>query len=251
MTHPLRRPATNEAVLLWILHRFGEEFTRRAVVKGGMALRLAGCPRATTDVDYVFFPADSKRKLAPEVRAILAELEGARVEVTLNSRMLRATILLDQARVQVEASLADDCPSEPMSTAEMASALGQPPQVVRVMKFPLALAHKLAAWNERRLLRDLYDAYFLRARMSVRVDLPALEARLAHVQSRLPALRGTTSLTVPDFARTLRQAAEDLDTPALEAELAPILPPNELPGLLLRIRPTLIELAESLAAGRS
>jgi predicted nucleotidyltransferase component of viral defense system len=251
MTQPLRRPATNEAVLLWILHRFGEEFTRRAVVKGGMALRLAGCPRSTTDVDYVFFPAESKRKLAPQVRKLLAELEGARVDVTVNSRMLRATIVLDAARVQVEASLADDCPSEPMSTGEMASTLGQPAQVVRVMTFPLALAHKLAAWNERRLLRDLYDAYFLRARMSVRVDRATLEERLAHIESRLPALRGTSSMTMPEFGEVLRRAAEELDTSALEAELAPLLPPTELAGLLLRIRPALIDLAESLAAGRS
>jgi len=251
MTVPLRRPATNEAVLLWILHRFGEEFTRRAIVKGGMALRLAGCPRSTTDVDYVFAPAGSKRPLEPLVKKLLAELEGARVEVTLNSRVLRATVQLDAASVQIEASLADDCPSEAMSTGEMAATLGQPAQIVRVMSFPHALAHKLAAWNERRLLRDLYDVYFLRARMSVRVDLATLNARLARIESRLPALRRTTSMTLPEFARTLRQATDDLATPALEAELAPLLPPTELPGLLLRLRPALIDLAESLAAGRA
>ncbi len=49
---------------------------------------------------------------------------------------------------------------------------GQPSRVVRVMAPGAALAHKLAAWNERRLVRDLYDAWFLSARIGAKVDAP-------------------------------------------------------------------------------
>jgi hypothetical protein len=56
------------------------------------------------------------------------------------------------------------------------------------MDFSVALSHKLAAWNERRLLRDLYDAYFLYKMVGVLPDKKILMRRLAKVDSRLPRL---------------------------------------------------------------
>lgn len=44
--------------------------------------------------------------------------------------------------------------SAAMVTGGFAQSLGQPSHVVRVMEWGAALAHELAAWNERRLLRD-------------------------------------------------------------------------------------------------
>ncbi len=246
MTAPPRRPATDQDLMLWIMHRFGEVFAQHAILKGGMALRLFDCPRSTTDIDYVFVPFDSKKDVAEDVERTLRELEDAQVEVTLNSKVLRATVALDEARVQVEVSVSKSCPSEPMPTAAFAAEQGQPSNVVRVMQKSLALAHKLAAWNERRLHRDLFDVYFLRTRMGAKLDRATLEERLRGIKSRIPALGKIKSMTPGRFAGELRTAAENLDATALQAELQPLLPEGELVGLAPRLRGALIAIAEEL-----
>ncbi len=92
MTAPIERPATTEKLLLWIMHRFSEVFAQHAILKGGMALRLFDCPRSTTDIDYVFVPFTSKNDIVADVRRTLNELEDARIDLELHSKMLRATI---------------------------------------------------------------------------------------------------------------------------------------------------------------
>lgn len=246
MTAPIRRPATAEGLMLWIMHRFGEVFAQHAILRGGMALRLYDCPRSTTDIDYVFVPFASKNDIATDIRRTLRELANAVVEVRLHSKMLRATVALDDARVQVEASVATVCASEPMGTGSFAASLGQPSQIVRVMSPGLALAHKLAAWNERRLHRDLYDVYFLRTRAGAALDRATLVERLANVESRLPALRKTKSMTRDELAHELRSAADSLDRATVEAELRPLLPEPELAGLVPRLRAAMIGVAEQL-----
>jgi hypothetical protein len=52
MTARLDRPATQDGLFLWVMHRFSEVFEKHAVLKGGMALRLLDCPRRTMDIDY-------------------------------------------------------------------------------------------------------------------------------------------------------------------------------------------------------
>lgn len=248
MSAPIQRPATTEALLLWIMHRFSEVFAQHAILKGGMALRLYDCPRSTTDIDYVFVPFDSKNDIAADIRRTLREIEGATVEIKLHSKMLRATVALDDARVQVEANVAARCASEPMSTGGFARSLGQPAQVVRVMSPALALSNKLAAWNERRLHRDLFDVHFLRTRAGAEFDRAALVKRLAHIESRLPALRKVKSMTVDEFAKGLRTAAQSLDRASVEAELRPLLPAAELAGLVPRLRAAILGVAEQLHA---
>jgi len=58
---------------------------------------------------------------------------------------------------------------------------GQPARIIRMMSASWALAHKLAAWNERRLLRDLYDCYFFVARLGELPDIGELRNRLAKI----------------------------------------------------------------------
>jgi hypothetical protein len=108
------------------------------------------------------------------------------------------------------------------------------------------MAHKLAAWNERRLLRDLYDLYYFVARLDVRPEMDALRERLARVESRLPALRKRKSMTVGELATALATAAEALDATTLRHELAPILPADELEGLIPRLRAAAYKLVEWL-----
>ncbi|MEM6675918.1 MAG: nucleotidyl transferase AbiEii/AbiGii toxin family protein [Planctomycetota bacterium] len=246
MTPPIERPATTEGLFLWVMHRFAEIFGHRAILKGGMALRLFDCPRSTTDIDYVFVPHTSKKEIEAEVQSALQELEDATVDVKLHSTMLRAIVALDEASIQVEASVDVECESEPVATASFAAAHGQPSRVVRVMSGSHALAHKLAAWNERRLHRDLYDAYFLRTRLGWTPDRGVLESRLGEVRSRLPALRSTRTMSLDRFAGELRKAAEGLDEDDLLSELAALLPPEETAGLAARLRATLVGLADGL-----
>ena len=246
MTVPLRRPATPDGLFLWVAHRFAEVFEDHAILKGGIALRLFDCPGSTTDIDYVLVPIRSKKEVRDRIEEILGEIEGAEIEVAAHSKMLRASVRVDAAAIQVEVNVAVECPSMPVPTAGFALAQGQPSRIVRVMELDCTLAHKLAAWNERRLLRDLYDCYFLGGRLGVKPDLEVLARRLARVESRLPRLRKRKQMTRRELATELRAAADSLTEIALSDELAPILPADELVSLAARMRPTIVRIAERL-----
>jgi len=246
MTALLPRPATNDALFLWVMNRFAEVFEDRAVLKGGMALRLVDSPRATTRIDYVFVPFRSKKDIRGRIESVLRELEGADVTIGLHSKMLRADVRVDDAAIQVEVSVASECPSAAMATGGFARSLGQPSHIVRVMSWDAALAHKLAAWNERRLLRDLYDCYFISVRLAERPDLATLEARLARFRSRLPGLKSRRSMSKVDLARALREAVPSIEDAAISQALAPLLPESELAGLAVRLRSAVVQVAEWL-----
>jgi predicted nucleotidyltransferase component of viral defense system len=243
----LPRPATADGLFLWVMHRFAEQFEHHAILKGGMALRLVDSPRSTTDIDYVFVPYASRKDVRARIEAVLAEIDGARIAVALHSRMMRIELRVDDAAIQIEVNVLPDCPSTPMATGGFARAQGQPSRIVRIMTLDCALAHKIAAWNERRLMRDLFDCYFLVARLGTQPDLAILDARLARIESRHPALRRRTTMTRSELAAELEVAARDLTQPALESELGPVLPPEELAGLSHRLRAAMTRLAETLA----
>jgi predicted nucleotidyltransferase component of viral defense system len=230
--------------MLWIMHRFAEVFEEHAVLKGGMALRLMDCPRHTVDIDYVFVPFVSKKEVAARVREVLGEIEDAEIDIRLHSKMLRAELRIDGAAVLIEANVAERCPSIPMSTGSFARSYGQPAQVVRIMSPAVALSHKLAAWNERRLLRDLYDCTFLSARAGVVPDDEVLDARLSNIESRLPDMRRRRTMSRSDLATELRDGVNGLSDGDCERELSGLLPVNELAGLALRIRAAVAKLAD-------
>ena len=246
----LTRPATADGLFVWVLHRFAEAFEEHAVVKGGIALRLLDCPRSTTDIDYVFVPFESKNDVAPRLRAVLEEIEGARVEVDVHSKTIRARLFVDAASIQIEANVDVACPSTVVPTASFALAQGQPSRLVRVMAPERALADKLAAWNERRLLRDLYDVYYLAVRIGVSPDEEALGRRLSKIESRLPALKRRTSMSFADLAREMRAALEEIDERAVRDQLAPLLPTDEIAGLVERLRAGVTKVIERLERTR-
>lgn len=246
MTARLDRPASQDGLFLWVMHRFAEVFEEHAVLKGGMALRLLDCPRRTMDIDYVFVPFESKKEVADRVGEVLREIQGASIDIGLNSKMLRADLRVDDAVIQIEVNVARRCESIPMTTGGFAQSVGHPSQVVRVMSPSHALSHKLAAWNERRLFRDLFDCYFLVARAGASPDLERLDLRLSNVESRLPKLRKRRDMSRAELAEELRRAAEDVTDTALKDELGGVLPPEELPGLEVRIRGAVEKVAELL-----
>lgn len=240
------RPATREGLMVWVMHRFSQAFGEQAIIKGGMALRLLDSPRATNDIDYVFMPYKSKKKVGSKVREILDELEGADVKVSLHSTMLRADIRMDSAAIQIEASVEVSCSAIPIATGGFAREQGTPSQIVRIMSLDMALAHKLAAWNERRLPRDLYDCYFLASRLGERPDIATLRKRLSKVRSQLPKLRRKKTMSMLDLANELRQEAEVITQKRLANGLSGLLPHEEMAGLALRVKAALNTLAEKI-----
>jgi len=235
MTALLDRPATRDGLFLWVMHRFAEVFEEHAVIKGGMVLRLLDSPRHTVDIDYVFAPFSSKKEIVGRIEEVLHEIEGAVIEIELHSKMLRADLRVDDAAIQIEANVATECEAIPMATGGFARSVGHPSQIVRIMNPSHALAHKIAAWNERRLLRDLYDCYFLASRAGASPDFKVLDLRLAKMQSRLPRLKKLHRMSRGRLADELLQASAQLSDEDLEQELAGILPPEELAGLAIRI----------------
>ncbi len=246
MSTPLPRPATTDGLFLWVLHRFAEAFEEHAVLKGGIALRLFDCPRTTTDIDYVFIPFRSKNDIKARIERVLREIEGGDVVIATHSKMVRATLRVDQAAIQIEANVGMQCPTTAVPTAGFATAQGQPSRIVRVMSLECALANKLAAWNERRLLRDLYDAYFLSVRLGAAPDLVILDGRLRKIESRLPQLAKRNAMTRREFAAELLAALGDLNEKSVRNELAPVLPVAELLGLVPRLHSAIVRLAERL-----
>ena len=236
MTARLDRPATQDGLFLWVMHRFAEVFEEHAVIKGGMVLKLLDSPRYTMDIDYVFVPFSSKKEIVDRIDTVLHEIEGAVIAIKLHSKMVSADLQVDGAAIQIEADVATECEAVPMATGGFAQSVGHPSQIVRVMNPSHALAHKIAAWNERRLLRDLYDCYFLSSRAGASPDLQVLDLRLAKIQSRLPRLKKLHSMSRNQLADELRQAVKDLSDTDLEHELVGLLPPEELAGLSIRIR---------------
>lgn len=178
--------------------------------------------------------------------AVLDELEDAEIEHALHSKMLRSEIRIDGVAVQLEANVALECDSTPMSTGGFARALGQPAFVVRIMSPSWALAQKLAAWNERRLLRDLYDCYFYVGRLGELPECDVLDRRLARVNSRLPGLAGKKTMSRTELAEALRSETSDLTEEHLREELGGLIPPGELAGLVPRTRAAAVKLAEWL-----
>jgi len=246
MTTLLDRPATRDALFLWIMHRFAEVFEGQAVLKGGMALRLMECPRQTVDIDYVFVPFTSTKEITDRLRGILDEVDGAEVEIGLHSKMLRAELRVDEIAVVIEINVAERCPSIPMSTGGYARSSGHPARVVRIMSPPVAMAHKLAAWNERRLLRDLYDCAFLFTRAGVVPDHEILDARLSKIESRLPGLRRRRTMSRAELAAELREAVAAVTDADYQRELSGIVPPDELAGLALRTRVSILKVVDHL-----
>jgi len=252
VTVPLLRPATTDGLFLWVMHRFAEVFEEHAIVKGGMAMRLLDCPRSTTDIDYVFVPYTSKNQIVEVLRSTLNELSqfgDSVVTLQVHSKMIRVQVRVDDAAIQIEANVATQCPSMAVPTASLALPQGQPSRLVRIMDLDVALAHKLAAWNERRLLRDLYDAYHLSVRLGAKPDRQILATRLAKIESRLPVLRGRKSMSLDELLTALLRAVDAIDARQLDEELAPVLPPEEAIGLLPRLRSGVTKVVEQLAQG--
>jgi predicted nucleotidyltransferase component of viral defense system len=226
-----------QRLLAEVLDLFARRFDKHAVLRGGMVLRILGCERLTNDLDYIFVPYRSKKDITGDVLEALQSLPGVTLSHTLNSKCLRVSIVRGEVSIQVEAKTALEVNSQTLSTGSLARLFNLPPRLIRVVDYPVALADKMAAWNERRLMRDLYDIWFF-LRMGVRPDKSQLSGRLRKPEySRLvKTSEHFSGKSVEDFYGFLRTQANTLSDAAIAAELKDFLRADELAGLSMRFR---------------
>lgn len=239
---------SNEGLMVWIMTALADTLEAHAILKGGMVLRLLDCPRYTNDLDYVFVPYDSKKAVVPLIERALRTLDGVTWSHALHSTSVRFLVSYEKFSTQIEANVASACSSEPVSTSALARPAQQTPRVIRVMRLDLALAHKLGAWNERGLMRDLYDIYFLHTMLGKRPDLPTLNGRLARVRYAKGVSRAgkPKTITLQELCRKLRDAAHTLDAKAVAQQLGDYLTPTEYTGLEHKIKISVAHLVEAL-----
>lgn len=161
---------------------------------------------------------------------------------SLNSKCLRVILKRRETVAQVEIKVAETVPIRVLSTKELVAPLGIPPRLVSVLDFPAALADKLAAWNERRLARDLYDIWFF-TRMGVRPDLDRLKARLLKpaYAKRIPVPKRLQENSVEALHAMLREEILALTDEKIAEELRDYLPEAEFTGLSDRFRSEMVK----------
>lgn len=233
-----------EAFMIYVINLFADRFGNHAILKGGMELRLLNCPRHTNDVDYTFIPFDSKNDVRTILEGELKDLSGIDVDISLNSKCLVCRLSRQGVRVQVEINASLKCKSEELSTMEISKMHQQQGRIIRAMSLDTALAFKLAAWNERRLARDLYDIYFIDTLAGIHPDKEMLKERLLKV---LPARGGKSkkkSMTLEDLAEEIEGQIQTLDQVLIESGLRDYLPHDYLPGLEYKIKISLGRIVE-------
>lgn len=70
-----------------------------------------------------------------------------------------------------------ECLSSTLTTQVLAKKYGLPSRIIKIMSFEVALANKLAAWCERRLIRDLFDIYYISAVLKKKPALNILQKK--------------------------------------------------------------------------
>lgn len=232
-----------QRLLARVLDLFAQKFDRHAVLRGGMVLRILGSPRMTNDLDYVFVPYKSKKDLVTRLVSCLQAIEGAEISHSLNSKCLRIVLTVDETTIQVEAKAAMDVNTSTVSTRLFSTQFDLPQRVIHVVDYSVALADKMAAWNERRLIRDLYDIWFY-LQMNVEPDRRVLEKRLRkpNYSTLVKQADYFTGRTPEEFFGFLRGNAAELSQEAVEQEMADYLRPEETAGFPALLRAALTRL---------
>ena len=233
---------STEALLSWIVDFFAQKFGNSAILKGGMSLRLMHSPRYTNDVDYIFIPFDSKKDAKTLVEEALSLVEGLKYNTTMNSKALRIIVDYAGQQAQIEINVEMECPSIPMSSSLLSTPYGYPARIIRVMEPGVAFAHKIAAWNERELMRDFYDVYQYESLFSTAPNMEILYKRLKSARSYKNVV---AAKNIGALVEKMRKCAENL-TESSFSELVPLLDAVELAGLSFRMRPSILALCDKM-----
>jgi predicted nucleotidyltransferase component of viral defense system len=221
-----------QALLAQIVDLFAQRFDRNAVLCGGMVLRILGSPRLTNDLDYAFIPFKSKTDIVDDIVNCLKQIPGSEIRHSMNSKCLRVIITVGETSVQVEAKTEMKIATATTSTRLLSPLFNLPPRTIKILDFHVAMANKMAAWNERRLIRDLYDIWFF-CRMNIRPDEETLTKRLlkpdySRTVKKTDHFKGTST---DDFFDLLRTSCASLTDSDIEKELGDYLPAQEIAGL--------------------
>lgn len=231
-----------EHLLVEVIDCMALRFEQNAILRGGMVLRVLGCERLTNDVDYLMVPFRSKKDVVADVLETLGTLKDVELTHSLNSKCLRILLRRGQTLAQVEIKVGQGAPVQVISTKGLMDPLGLPPRLIPVLDFPVALADKMAAWNERRLMRDVYDIWFF-LRMGVRPDQECLRKRLQKpvYSRRVPSDRRLPEPTVAALVARLREEVAGMSDQEIGGQLEDYLPETEIPGLAMRFRAELVK----------
>ncbi len=221
---------TFDELTVYIINKFAEIFENHAILKGGMVFKLLGSPRYTNDIDYVFIPYKSKNEIKDKIFDELEKLFPKRVTFDIHSKCIRYFINLDNIKIQIEANADIQCESTELSTINLAKASDQTGRIIRVMSYNQLLSHKLAAWNERELFRDLYDIYFLYDILDEKPDIDVLKKRLSKIELRKGAGK-TKSMSLSEFIDKLEKQVKMITYNGVANELKDYLDREELIGL--------------------
>jgi len=225
-----------EPLMVLIINHLADRLGNMAILKGGMALRLLDCPRFTNDLDYIFSPFSSKKEIKDIVADTLNEIPGITVACSMNSKCLRCIVEQRNQKLQLEINVAKECPTVELSTAALARASNQQGRIVRVMRLDHALSHKLAAWNERGLMRDLFDVYFLFEQVNIKPDLTVFKQRLASSEIRVMRKTAKVRMTIPDFCQKIADFSKTISQEKVESELRDYLAAEQLAGLSFKLK---------------
>lgn len=235
-----------QQLLARVLDLFAQKFDRKAVLRGGMVLRVLGSPRLTNDLDYVFVPYKSKKDIVDEILTCLRSIDGAELVYSLNSKCLRVVLTVEQTSIQIESKVAMDVKTTTLSTRLFSSQFNLPPRIIHVVDTNVALANKMAAWNERRLIRDIYDIWFL-LQMNAKPDEATLKSRLSKPAYSSLVKKGDyfPGRTCREFYDFIRTYVGTLSDEQISSELSDYLPPPETAGLALMFKAALARLKTS------
>ena len=232
-----------QRLLAKVLDLFCEEFGPSAVLRGGMVLKLLGSTRYTNDLDYIFVPFKSKKDILSPILEVLEKIENSEIKHSLNSQCLRIVLRVEQSQIQIEVKTALNTKTTVATTKILAQELDLPKRLVTVVDHSIALANKLAAWNERRLIRDIYDICFF-LQMNVSPDTKTLEQRLKtpHYSSLVKEEDHYNGKSTAEFYQFLRDQTALLSPQDIKEQLSDYLPPEELKGLSNFFRGILVRL---------
>jgi len=133
--------------------------------------------------------------------------------------------------VQIEANVMQECLSSTMTTQVLAKKYGLPARIIRIMSFEIALANKLAAWCERRLVRDIFDIYYISAVLNKKPDLATLKNRLKKLNLSRNVSKKVKSMTLEEFTAELEVCISELSGEDIEKELGAYFIDEELAGM--------------------
>lgn len=240
---------SQEHLIAHLINEIGQKLSPHAILKGGMALQLTNSPRSTNDIDYVFVPYKSKKDIVGQLFECLDQIDGITYSHQLNSKCLRVIIAAaNNIKVQVEANVMTECPSTTLTTQPFAIKYGYNATVIRVMASEVALSHKIAAWAERRLVRDVFDIHYISSVLNRMPNMDILFQRLKRLNFAKSVGRKPGSMGLEELINELRSYVSDLSQADIEAELGPYMPREEFIGLEQLIKTSIHRLAQKLSS---